>query len=94
MKTEMNKLVEMLNNANIPFELTTDALGNEDNQVWYPSYENNICDVICHAFSYGGPQGYLEMMGLVDVEDIGDEVEGWLTADVVFERIKKDYEEN
>lgn len=90
MKTEMAVLIQKLKEANIPFELTTDAVGNPNNQVWYPNRQNKICDVICHKYSYGGEEGLLEIMGLTDNED---GVEGYLTADEVFSRIKRDYKE-
>lgn len=86
MRNEMITLIDKMISANIPFELTTDVCGNENGQLWYPSYEHNICDVICHEFSYGGSEGLLEIMGLVD-DDCGDDVEGWLTAENVFARI-------
>ena len=93
MRTEMNKLIEMLNDANIPFELTTDVEGNENNQVWYPSQKNRVCDVICHQYSYGGRDGLLEIMGLLTEEEAEyDSVVGYLTAEDVFNRIKNHYE--
>lgn len=93
MKTEMNKLIEMLNNANIPFELTADILDNENNQVWYPSYKNPICDVICHQYSYGGEKGLLEIMGLLTEEEAEyDSVIGYLTAENIFKRIEQHYQ--
>lgn len=43
-------------------------------------------DVVCHPYSYGGPEGKLEIYGSV-VED----VEGWLTAeDVINKYLKKE----
>lgn len=64
-------------------------------QILYPEIgENNICDVVLHECSYGREQGLLEIMGLVDEEKIGDDVEGYLTAEECFGRIKKNYEEN
>ena len=90
MRNEMVTLIDMLTSANIPYELTTDSCGNKNNQIWYPSYENNVCDVICHEYSYGGSEGLLEIMGLVD-DDCGDDVEGWLTAENVFARIYTDF---
>lgn len=89
MKREIERLVEMLENNNIPFELTDDAMDNSNNQVWYPNYEKKVCDVICHEYSYGGSDGYLEMMGLSENEY--DDVEGWLTVEEVYDRIYKDY---
>lgn len=92
MRTEMNKLIEMLNNANIPFELTDDTLGNENNQVWYPSFETPICDVICNQYSYGGKSGLLEIMGLLTEEELKfDSAVGYLTAEDVFNRIENHY---
>ena len=89
MKKEIKRLVEMLEVANIPFELTDDVMGNSNNQIWYPNHEKNICDVICHEFSYGGKDGLLEIMGLSENEY--DDVEGWLTAEEVFKKIYTDY---
>jgi len=89
MKREIERLVEMLTKADIPFEVTDDAMGNSNNQIWYPNYEKNICDVICHEYSYGGKDGYLEIMGLSD--NVYDDVEGWLTAEQVFEKISSDF---
>ena len=89
MKREIERLVGMLTNADIPFEVTDDVMGNSNNQIWYPNFEKHICDVICHEYSYGGKDGYLEIMGLSDNEY--DDVEGWLTAEQVFERISSDF---
>lgn len=88
MRNEMITLIDRLTFANIPFELTTDCCGNENGQLWYPSYKNNVCDVICHEYSYGGKEGLLEIMGLLDEEESErDSVVGWLTAENVFARI-------
>ena len=89
MKREIERLVEMLTKADIPFEVTDDAMGNSNNQIWYPNYDKHICDVICHEYSYGGKDGYLEIMGLSDNDY--DDVEGWLTAEQVFEKISSDF---
>jgi len=88
MKREIERLVKMLDNTIIPYELTDDAMGNSNNQIWYPNHDENICDVICHEYSYGGNDGYLEIMGLTQNED---DVEGWLTAEEVFTRIYNDF---
>lgn len=89
MKREIERLVILLANSNIPFELTDDVEGNSNNQIWYPNHNENICDVICHKYSYGGEYGYLEIMGLSENEY--DDVEGWLTAEEVYNRIYEDY---
>jgi len=89
--TEMQKLINKLAEANIPYEVATHPFTNTP-QVWYPTRENPVCDAICHEFSYGYSEGLLEIMGLVDEKKSGgDSVEGYLTADEVFERIAKHY---
>jgi hypothetical protein len=85
--TEMYKLINLLINAKIPFEVV-ECYGTP--QVCYPSAENRICDAICHSGSYGHEQGLLEIMGLNT--DPTDDVEGWLTAEEVYKRILQDYE--
>lgn len=85
--TEILKLDKMLTTARIPHHLHTFADGW---QICYPNVEeatDAICDVICHSGSYGHEQDLLEIMGLVDTETVGDEVEGYLTAQDVFSRI-------
>ena len=93
MTKEIKKLALMLIEAEIPFQITKDAEDNEANQIWYPSKKNNVCDVICHRYSYGHERGLLEMMGLTTKEE--DEiyfgVVGYLTAEEVFERIAYHY---
>lgn len=81
--TEMEKLIMMLFINGIHVEVGQNRL-TETLQVWYPSRANQVCDVICHKYSFGGTKGYLEIMGLTKNED---GVEGWLTAYEVFCRI-------
>lgn len=86
---EMLKLIDKLEWAHIPYE-TIDIFGTI--QVLYPSIKDRICDVVCHDFSYGHEKGLLEIMGLVKEKEIDDdEVEGYLTAEEVFDRIYTDY---
>jgi hypothetical protein len=85
------RLGSMLQAANIPFELLPCWDGY---QIRYPSVQQSVSDVVCHSGSYGHEQGLLEIMGLVDEEEVGDEVEGWLTAEQVFERWQKHWLEN
>lgn len=79
------RLASMCLAANIPFEVgeMLDGL-----IICYPSADDALCvsDAICHNGSYGRHDGLLEMMGLVNEEEVGDSVEGWLTAEQVFER--------
>lgn len=84
--TEMQKLGIVLHTLRIPWELTENSFDHSP-QIWYPSKAEAVCDAICHSGSYGGPQGYLEIMGLVDEDKVGDTVEGWLTAEEVAARI-------
>ena len=86
--TEMEKLIKLLEEEKIPFE-TTECW--DAPQVCYPSSNDRVCDAVCHSFSYGHELGLLEIMGLVDEEEVGDSVEGYLTAEDVFERIKNHF---
>ena len=89
--TEMQKLINKLAKADIPYELTVQPFTNTI-QVWYPTQANPVTDIICHEYSYGGKEGLLEIMGLVNEKNTGgDSVEGHLTADEVFDRIAKHY---
>lgn len=87
----MNNLICLLAQSCIPFEVRhfRGTL-----QVGYPCFKDLVCDVVCHDFSYGHDAGLLEIMGLVDVETLDDEVEGWLTSDEVFQRIRDHFYEN
>lgn len=88
MKNEMTKLIEILKKSNIPFQVTS-CEGAP--QVWYPNRKHVVCDAVCHKYSFGGKDGLLEIMGLVDEEEVGDEVEGYLTAEEVANRIFEHY---
>ena len=85
-KFQILRLGSMLQAADIPFELREYYDGY---QICYPYKQNCISDVVCHSGTYGHEKGLLEMMGLVDEEEVGDSVEGWLTAEQVFERWQK-----
>lgn len=55
--------------------------------------KEKVCSVIEHKGSYGHEDDLLEIMGLLtDGESKHDDVVGFLSANNVFERIKKDYE--
>ena len=86
---EMSKLIALLETAHVPYETRQHWFGSI--QIGYPNFENTICDVVCFRGSYGYEQGLLEIMGLVNEEEIGDTVEGYLTATEVFQRIFKHY---
>lgn len=89
---EIYKLLEVLIESRIPFQ-AQGILGGF--QICYPSSENTICSCICHKYSYGNESGLIEINGLLTEEEKAvDFVLGYLTADEVFERIKKHYERN
>lgn len=97
-RNEMDKLIQMLEQfedtqEEYIFDLEKDIFG-----CYHILYPNNIireCSVICNPYSYGGKEGLLEIMGLLTKEESeNDDVIGWLTAEDVFNRIKKDWKEN
>ena len=79
---ESANLVRLLVAAGIPHEVRLLWGGV---QIIYPSLDNYRGDVVCHDWSYGHEKGLLEAMG-VGACDEYDDVEGWLTADTVFDR--------
>ena len=86
---EILELDKILTKANIPHELRKLYDGWT---VLYPDSKNPVCDVVQHFGSMGGEEGKLEQMGLVApiLSEYGD-VEGYLTAKVVSNRIKAHY---
>jgi len=97
MITEMIKLINLCAKANIPFELTEDNFfGKSTPHLYYPSYKNHLCSVICHDYSYGGKEGKLEILGLTDYfvdgwdNDNEGDVIGWLEAEEVFKVFQAD----
>ena len=102
---EMPKLIEMLKEANIPFESFSSPFSGK--QVCYygkggrPEPEEGVfhgpgvgavCSVI---YGYGRDEGLLEISGLMTDEEYekeNDSVLGYLTAENVFARIKKHWE--
>lgn len=90
--TELEKLREMLDKAKIPYVNDSDTLTSID-RIKYPNKKNFVCSAICGPYTYGGEHGQIEIMGLLTPEEEEcDSVAGYLTADDVFQRIKKDYE--
>ena len=82
---EMPKLIEMMQYANIPYELHEYMGGYH---LEYPCTDYCVCSVICHDFSYGHEEGKLEIMGLLTPREAEcDSVVGSLLATDVFARI-------
>lgn len=92
--SEFDKLARMLDDAGIPYE-RNDSVGLFDmDRIKYPSTKNCKCSVIYGYGSYGFNNGTLEIMGLLTPEEEEyDQVVGYLTAEEVFERISKHYED-
>lgn len=95
---EILRLKEMLEKAEIPFVFREFSDFRNGYQILYPegntkTETKNICSVIEHSFSYGNEVDKLEIMGLLTEEESEfDTVTGFLSAEDVFERIKKHYE--
>lgn len=88
---EMSKLAQYLVVMGVPFEAHPLYDGYQI-MVNTPTME---WDAICHSGSYGHEAGLLEIMGsIVDEEIVGDEVEGFLTAEEIALRVKKIIEAN
>ena len=86
------RLASMCLAHNIPFDIAEMFHGLI---IFYPYQgEGYVSDAICHDGSYGRHEGLLEIMGLVNEEEVGDSVEGFLTAEQVFERWHKHWLEN
>lgn len=101
--TELNKLEQMLKEAGIPYEREdvervpreeVIALGLSHyfdwHQLRYMRDGKKISDVVIGYGTYGHNAGLLEQMGLIP--PCGDSVQGYLTAEEVFERWKAHYE--
>lgn len=79
---ELKKLAAGLIERDIPFQFKPYMNGGII--IW----NDHNCDAICHDFSYGKNEGLLEIMGDL-VRVTGDTVEGYLTAEEIFNRIDK-----
>ena len=92
--TELDKLQRMLEEANIPFKRMNHPFA-DGAMIGYPNLnlDVRVCSIIETEFSYGGKNDLLEIMGLLtDQEAQRDSVVGYLNAENVFARIKKDFE--
>lgn len=100
---EIKRLAEMLKEAGIPFQWDVqDYRPYFDDwryQIFYPNMQVSIhgirysCSVVQGTGTYGYDDNLLEISGLLSPEEMEfDDVKGWMTAEEVFERIKKHYE--
>lgn len=100
--TEILKLKEMLEEANIPFTFTDDYFGVKElikkDYSWkpfYPAYQIQLgdFDVVEHKCSFGEEDDLLEIMGAMTKEEQEKcAVIGHLTAEEVFKRFKYCFE--
>jgi hypothetical protein len=90
---EIFKLKSMLEENHIPFEWIEHNDFRNGYQICYPEKaEKCVCSIIEHSFSYGSQKDLLEIQGLLTAEEEEcDTVLGNLTAENVFERIRKDF---
>ena len=96
---EIFKLKELLEEAKIPHEfvnwLEKGWTTWEKYQIVYPTFHPDvrICSCIIGPHTYGGENGLLEIMGLLTDEELEhNSVVGHLTAEDVFNRIKKHHD--
>lgn len=95
--SELDILTQYLKDHNIPFErydCDKDIELDDEytfhvnrHQICVPNQRYALWDVICQKGSYGYHDGLLEAYG--DIVDAEGEVEGYLTAQDVIERIEK-----
>jgi hypothetical protein len=82
--TELGKLCCWLATNNFRFTFKTFFDGAQI--VVYSKDNSRAWDAVCHSGSYGHEDGLLEIMGcIVDEDECGDTVRGWLTANDVIE---------
>ena len=83
---EIFRLEQMLLSENIPYKLRPIFDGW---QIEYPAGNGErVCSAVQHQFSYGSINDRIEIMGLTDNDE---QVQGFLTAEDVFNRISAHY---
>lgn len=82
----LEHLAEMLKNADMPYEISYNTW-TKSNILCYPNAKNRRADAIYFPHSYGYEQKLLEVSG--EIVEINDDVEGYLSAEEVYRRIKK-----
>lgn len=88
----MDKLEQLLVEADIPYE--KERMFGGKHLIYPHKGDDQVCSIILHKGSYGRHNGLLEIMGLLTDKELEcDDVAGYLTADDVFGRIKRHWEE-
>lgn len=90
------ELADMLKHAGIPYELVYNYATNSYILV-YPNEKDRVADAVYFYGSFGYKQGLLEVGGKIVAEEEDDEVddyeiEGYVSAEETFQRIKKLWE--
>lgn len=84
---ELDKLEQYLKDHGIPYErIDKYTFPVDQHQIIVPNAMHRKWDAICHKGSYGYEDGLLEIMGSISRSE---DVEGWLTAEDVIERIEE-----
>ena len=87
--TENDKFIKMVR-ENPPMTFTFSVVEHMGRlQIVFMDAETGerVCDAVCHWGSYGHEKGLIETMGWPLCESDYDDVEGYLTADTVYERL-------
>lgn len=82
---EMDKLEKYLKDNGYLYERNAEYDGEQI--IVYDNRGRRQWDAVCHCFSYGHKDGLLEIMGTI-VKDKEMEVEGFLTAQDIVERLE------
>lgn len=85
---ELNKLEAYLKEHNYNYERRS-VFGDNDQIVVFDSNGKRAWDVVFNKYSYGYASGLLEAMGKEVVRVVDDEVEGYLTAQDIIERLEE-----
>ena len=85
---ELIKLEAYLKEHNYNYEWRSVCSAN-DQIIVFNNNGERAWDAVCHRYSHGSEAGLLEVMGRDVVRDDYDEVEGYLTADEIIERLEE-----
>ncbi len=88
---ELDKLEKYLKDHDIPYDRVDRYNPIDQHQIVSPNFVNCKWSTICHKGSYGYEDGLLEIMGSISRKK---DVEGWLTAEDVIERIEEAEDDN
>lgn len=84
----IEKLAKLLDKAGVPYERRP-LLGGEQIRI------GTLCDAVCHKFSYGNENDFLEIIGAVTEEECEfSDVLGFLTPEEVAKRFEYCYHNN